>query len=170
MDAAKIMWVMYEHPELEFMDMAMRFMDIRKRIYTFPKMGEKAYFIAVPTSAGTGSEVTPFAVITDDETGIKYPIADYELLPKMAIVDANMMMNAPKGLTSATGRDAATHALEAYASMEATEYTDGLAKEALKNIFDIYQELMKMEQMIQKQEKKWQMQQQWQEWHSQTHF
>ena len=99
MDAAKIMWVMYEHPELDFMDMAMRFMDIRKRIYTFPKMGEKAYFIAVPTSAGTGSEVTPFAVITDDETGIKYPIADYELLPKMAIVDANMMMNAPKGLT-----------------------------------------------------------------------
>ena len=136
MDAAKIMWVMYEHPELEFMDMAMRFMDIRKRIYTFPKMGEKAYFIAVPTSAGTGSEVTPFAVITDDETGIKYPIADYELLPKMAIVDANMMMNAPKGLTSATGIDAATHALEAYASMMATEYTDGLAKEALKNIFE----------------------------------
>lgn len=136
MDAAKIMWVMYEHPELDFMDMAMRFMDIRKRIYTFPKMGEKAYFIAVPTSAGTGSEVTPFAVITDDETGIKYPIADYELLPKMAIVDANMMMNAPKGLTSATGIDAATHALEAYASMMATEYTDGLAKEALKNIFE----------------------------------
>ena len=136
MDAAKIMWVMYEHPELDFMDMAMRFMDIRKRIYTFPKMGEKAYFIAVPTSAGTGSEVTPFAVITDDETGIKYPIADYELLPKMAIVDANMMMNAPKGLTSATGIDAATHALEAYASMMATEYTDGLAIEALKNIFE----------------------------------
>ena len=136
MDAAKIMWVMYEHPELDFMDMAMRFMDIRKRIYTFPKMGEKAYFIAVPTSAGTGSEVTPFAVITDDETGIKYPIADYELLPKMAIVDANMMMNAPKGLTSATGIDAVTHALEAYASMMATEYTDGLAIEALKNIFE----------------------------------
>ena len=136
MDAGKIMWVMYEHPELDFMDMAMRFMDIRKRIYTFPKMGEKAYFIAVPTSAGTGSEVTPFAVITDDKTGIKYPIADYELLPKMAIVDANMMMNAPKGLTSATGIDAATHALEAYASMMATEYTDGLAKEALKNIFE----------------------------------
>ena len=133
-------------------------------------MGEKAYFIAVPTSAGTGSEVTPFAVITDDKTGIKYPIADYELLPKMAIVDANMMMNAPKGLTSATGIDAATHALEAYASMMATEYTDGLAKEALKIYLNIYQELMKMEQMIQKQEKKWQMQQQWQEWHSQTHF
>ena len=135
MDAGKIMWVMYEHPELDFMDMAMRFMDIRKRVYTFPKMGEKAYFIAVPTSAGTGSEVTPFAVITDDKTGIKYPITDYELLPKMAIIDCNMMMNAPKGLTAATGIDAATHALEAYASMMATEYTDGLAIEALKNIF-----------------------------------
>ena len=136
MDAAKIMWVMYEHPELDFMDMAMRFMDIRKRVYTFPKMGEKAYFIAVPTSAGTGSEVTPFAVITDEQSGIKYPLADYELLPKMAIVDANMMMNAPKGLTSASGIDAVTHALEAYASMMATEYTDGLAIEALKNIFE----------------------------------
>ena len=136
MDAAKIMWVMYEHPELDFMDMAMRFMDIRKRVYTFPKMGEKAYFIAVPTSAGTGSEVTPFAVITDEQSGIKYPLADYELLPKMAIVDANMMMNAPKGLTSASGIDAVTHALEAYASMLATEYTDGLAIEALKNIFE----------------------------------
>ncbi|MBQ8044456.1 MAG: bifunctional acetaldehyde-CoA/alcohol dehydrogenase [Clostridia bacterium] len=136
MDAAKIMWVMYEHPELDFMDMAMRFMDIRKRVYTFPKMGEKAYFIAVPTSAGTGSEVTPFAVITDEKTGTKYPLADYELMPKMAIVDANMMMNAPKGLTSASGIDALTHALEAYASMMATEYTDGLAKEAIKNIFE----------------------------------
>ena len=136
MDAGKIMWVMYEHPEVDFMDMAMRFMDIRKRVYTFPKMGEKAYFIAVPTSAGTGSEVTPFAVITDEKTGTKYPLADYELLPKMAIVDANMMMNAPKGLTSASGIDAVTHALEAYASMMATEYTDGLAKEALKNIFE----------------------------------
>ena len=136
MDAAKIMWVMYEHPELDFMDMAMRFMDIRKRVYTFPKMGEKAYFIAVPTSAGTGSEVTPFAVITDEQSGIKYPLADYELLPKMAIVDANMMMNAPKGLTSASGIDAVTHALEAYASMMATEYTDGLAIESLKNIFE----------------------------------
>ena len=135
MDAGKIMWVLYEHPEVDFMDMAMRFMDIRKRVYTFPKMGEKAYFIAVPTSAGTGSEVTPFAVITDETTGTKYPLADYELLPKMAIVDANMMMNAPKGLTSASGIDAVTHALEAYASMMATEYTDGLAKEALKNIF-----------------------------------
>ncbi len=135
MDAAKIMWVMYEHPEVDFMDMAMRFMDIRKRVYTFPKMGEKAYFIAVPTSAGTGSEVTPFAVITDEKTGTKYPLADYELMPKMSIVDANMMMNAPKGLTSASGIDAVTHALEAYASMMATEYTDGLAIEALKNIF-----------------------------------
>jgi len=136
MDAAKIMWVMYEHPELDFMDMAMRFMDIRKRVYAFPKMGEKAYFIAVPTSAGTGSEVTPFAVITDETTGVKYPLADYELMPKMAIVDSNMMMNAPKGLTSASGIDALTHALEAYASMMATEYTDGLAKEAIKIIFE----------------------------------
>lgn len=136
MDAGKIMWVMYEHPEVDFMDMAMRFMDIRKRVYTFPKMGEKAYFIAVPTSAGTGSEVTPFAVITDEKTGTKYPLADYELMPKMAIVDSNMMMNAPKGLTSASGIDAVTHALEAYASMMATEYTDGLAKESLKNIFE----------------------------------
>ena len=136
MDAAKIMWVMYEHPEVDFMDMAMRFMDIRKRVYGFPKMGEKAYFIAVPTSAGTGSEVTPFAVITDEKTGTKYPLADYELMPNMAIVDCDMMMNAPKGLTSASGIDAVTHALEAIASMLATEYTDGLAKEALKNIFE----------------------------------
>ena len=136
MDAGKIMWVMYEHPEVDFLDMAMRFMDIRKRVYTFPKMGEKAYFIAVPTSAGTGSEVTPFAVITDEKTGTKYPLADYELLPKMAIVDTNMMMSAPKGLTSASGIDAVTHALEAYASMMATEFTDGLAIEALKVIFE----------------------------------
>ena len=136
MDAAKIMWVMYEHPEIDFLDMAMRFMDIRKRVYTFPKMGEKAYFIAVPTSAGTGSEVTPFAVITDETTGQKYPLADYELLPKMAIVDANLMMNAPKGLTSASGADALVHAIEAYASMMATEFTDGLAIEALKVIFE----------------------------------
>ena len=135
MDAAKIMWVLYEHPEADFMDMAMRFMDIRKRVYTFPKMGEKAYFIAVPTSAGTGSEVTPFAVITDEKTGVKYPLADYELMPKMAIVDADMHMSAPKGLTSASGIDAVTHALEAYASMMATEFTDGLALEALKKIF-----------------------------------
>ena len=136
MDAGKIMWVMYEHPEVNFLDMAMRFCDIRKRIYTFPKMGEKAYFIAVPTSAGTGSEVTPFAVITDQRTGVKYPLADYELLPKMAIVDADIMMDAPKGLTSASGIDAVTHALEAYASMMATDFTDGLALRSLKMIFE----------------------------------
>lgn len=136
MDAAKIMWVMYEHPEVDFMDMAMRFSDIRKRIYTFPKMGEKAYFIAVPTSSGTGSEVTPFAVITDDNTGIKYPLADYELMPKMAIVDADLMMNAPKGLTAASGIDAAIHCLEAYASMMSTDYTDSLALHGLKMIFE----------------------------------
>lgn len=136
MDAAKIMWVMYEHPQVDFMDMAMRFSDIRKRIYTFPKMGQKAYFIAVPTTAGTGSEVTPFAVITDEKTGVKYPLADYELLPNMAIVDADMMMNAPKGLTSASGIDALTHALEAYASMLATDYTDSLALRAIKMIFE----------------------------------
>ena len=136
MDAGKIMWVMYEHPEVDFLDMAMRFCDIRKRVYTFPKMGEKAYFIAVPTSAGTGSEVTPFAVITDETTGTKYPLADYELLPKMAIVDADLMMNAPKGLTSASGIDALTHALEAYASMLATDFTDGLALKATRMIFD----------------------------------
>ena len=136
MDAAKIMWVMYEHPEVDFMDMAMRFMDIRKRIYTFPKMGEKAYFIAIPTSSGTGSEVTPFAVITDEKTGSKYPLADYELLPKMAIIDADMMMSQPKGLTSASGIDALTHALEAYASIMATDYTDGLALKAMKLIFN----------------------------------
>ena len=136
MDAGKIMWVMYEHPEVDFMDMAMRFVDIRKRVYTFPKMGEKAYFIAVPTSAGTGSEVTPFAVITDEKTGVKYPLADYELMPKMAIVDADLMMNAPKGLTSASGIDAVTHDLEAIASMLATDYTDGLALRSLKMIFE----------------------------------
>ncbi|MDO5291130.1 MAG: bifunctional acetaldehyde-CoA/alcohol dehydrogenase [bacterium] len=135
MDAAKIMWVMYEHPEVDFLDMAMRFMDIRKRIYKFPTMGEKAYFIAIPTSSGTGSEVTPFAVITDEKTSTKYPLADYELLPKMAIIDADMMMNQPKGLTSASGIDALVHALEAYASIMATEYTDGLALQAMKSIF-----------------------------------
>lgn len=135
MDAGKIMWVMYEHPEVDFLDMAMRFMDIRKRVYTFPKMGEKAYFVAIPTSSGTGSEVTPFAVITDDRTGTKYPLADYELLPNMAIIDADNMMNQPKGLTSASGIDALTHALEAYASIMATDYTDGLALKAMKNIF-----------------------------------
>ena len=136
MDAAKIMWVMYEHPEVDFLDMAMRFVDIRKRIYTFPKMGEKAYFIAIPTTAGTGSEVTPFAVITDEKTGVKYPLADYELLPKMAIIDADLMMDAPKGLTAASGIDAVTHALEAYAAMLATDFTDGLALRALKILFE----------------------------------
>ncbi len=135
MDAAKIMWVMYEHPDVDFQDMAMRFMDIRKRVYTFPKMGEKAYFIAIPTSAGTGSEVTPFAVITDDKTGVKYPLADYELMPDMAIIDTDLHMSAPKGLTAASGIDAVTHALEAYASIMATDYTDGLAIQALKVIF-----------------------------------
>jgi acetaldehyde dehydrogenase/alcohol dehydrogenase len=135
MDAAKIMWVLYEHPEVDFADMAMRFADIRKRIYPFPKMGEKAYFIAVPTSAGTGSEVTPFAVITDETKGMKYPLADYELMPDMAIVDADLMMNAPRGLTSASGIDAMTHALEAYVSVMASDYTDGLALQALKLIF-----------------------------------
>ncbi len=135
MDAGKIMWVLYEHPEADFLDMAMRFIDIRKRVYTFPKMGEKAYFIAIPTSAGTGSEVTPFAVITDEKTGVKYPLADYELMPNMAIIDTDLHMSAPKGLTSASGIDAVTHALEAYASTMATDYTDGLAIQALKVIF-----------------------------------
>ena len=136
MDAAKIMWVLYEHPEADFMDMAMRFVDIRKRIYTFPKMGEKAYFIAIPTSAGTGSEVTPFAVITDEKTGVKYPLADYELMPDMAIVDTDLHMSAPRGLTAASGIDAVTHALEAYASVMATDYTDGLALKSLKTVFE----------------------------------
>ena len=136
MDAGKIMWVMYEHPDVDFMDMAMNFMDIRKRVYTFPKMGEKAYFIAIPTSAGTGSECTPFAIITDEKSGTKYPLADYELLPDMAIVDADNMMNAPKGLTSASGIDAMVHSLEAYASVMASDYTDGLALKAMKNIFE----------------------------------
>ena len=136
MDAGKIMWVMYEHPEVDFQDMAMRFIDIRKRVYTFPKMGEKAYFVAIPTSSGTGSEVTSFAVITDQETGVKYPLADYELLPDMAIVDADNMMSQPKGLTSASGVDVLTHALEAYASVMATDYTDGLALKAMKNVFE----------------------------------
>ena len=136
MDAGKIMWVMYEHPEVDFQDMAMRFMDIRKRVYTFPKMGEKAYFVAIPTSSGTGSEVTSFAVITDQETGVKYPLADYELMPDMAIVDADNMMSQPKGLTSASGVDVLTHALEAYASVMASDYTDGLALKAMKNVFE----------------------------------
>lgn len=135
MDAAKIMWVLYEHPDADFMDMAMRFIDIRKRVYTFPEMGQKSYFIAVPTSSGTGSEVTPFAVITDEGTGTKYPLADYQLLPNMAIIDTDLMMTQPKGLTAASGIDAMTHALEAYASVMATDYTDGLALQALKNIF-----------------------------------
>ena len=135
MDAAKIMWVMYEHPEADFMDMAMRFLDIRKRVYTFPTMGEKAYFIAVPTSSGTGSEVTPFAVITDEKTGVKYPLADYALLPNMAIVDTDLMMTQPKGLTAASGIDALVHSLEAYASVMATDFTDGLALKAIQNIF-----------------------------------
>ena len=136
MDAGKIMWVLYEHPEADFMDMAMRFIDIRKRVYTFPTMGEKAYFVAVPTSSGTGSEVTPFAVITDQNTGVKYPLADYQLLPKMAIVDTDNMMSQPKGLTSASGLDVLVHALEAYASVMATDYTDGLALKAMKNVFE----------------------------------
>ena len=136
MDAGKIMWVMYEHPEVDFMDMAMRFLDIRKRVYTFPKMGEKAYFIAIPTSAGTGSEVTPFAVITDEKSGIKYPLADYQLMPNMAIIDTDFHMSAPRGLTAASGIDAVSHCLEAIASVMATDYTDGLAHRALKNIFE----------------------------------
>lgn len=136
MDAAKIMWVMYEHPEVNFEDMAMDFMDIRKRVYKFPKMGEKAYFVAIPTSSGTGSEVTPFAIITDADTGIKWPIADYEIIPNMAIVDVNNMMDQPKGLTAASGIDVLTHALEAYVSIMATDYTDGLALRAMKLVFD----------------------------------
>ena len=135
MDAGKIMWVLYEHPDIDFLDMAMRFMDIRKRIYTFPKMGEKAYFVAIPTSAGTGSEVTPFAVITDERTGSKYPLADYALTPNMAIVDADLMMNQPKGLTRASGIDVLVHCLEAYASIMATDFTDGIALTSMKNVF-----------------------------------
>lgn len=136
MDAGKIMWVLYEHPDVNFEDMAMDFMDIRKRVYTFPKMGEKAYFVAIPTSSGTGSEVTPFAIITDQDTGVKWPLADYELMPNMAIVDADNMMNQPKGLTCASGIDVMTHALEAYVSIMATDYTDGLALKAIKNVFE----------------------------------
>ena len=134
MDAGKIMWVLYEHPEANFADMAMDFMDIRKRVYTFPEMGKKAYFVAVPTSSGTGSEVTPFAIITDDSCGVKYPLADYQLLPNMAIVDADNMMTQPKGLTSASGVDVLTHALEAYVSVMARDYTDGLALKAMKSV------------------------------------
>ena len=135
MDAAKIMWVMYEHPEVKFEDLAMRFMDIRKRVYKFPELGQKAMMVAIPTSAGTGSEVTPFSVITDEETGIKYPLADYELTPDMAIVDAELMMSMPKGLTAASGIDALVHAIEAYVSVMASEYTNGLALEAIRLIF-----------------------------------
>jgi len=135
MDAAKIMWVLYEHPEVEFENLAMRFMDIRKRVYNFPEMGKKAMMIAIPTSAGTGSEVTPFAVITDEKTGIKYPLADYQLTPNMSIIDAELMMNMPKGLTAASGIDALTHAIEAYVSVLASEYTNGLCLEAIRLIF-----------------------------------
>ena len=135
MDAAKIMWVMYEHPEVRFEDLAMRFMDIRKRVYKFPVMGEKAMMVAIATSAGTGSEVTPFAVITDEETGVKYPLADYELTPDMAIVDAELMMTSPKGLTACAGIDVLVHAIEAYVSIMASEYTNGLALEAIRLVF-----------------------------------
>lgn len=136
MDAAKIMWVLYEHPDANFEDMAMDFMDIRKRVYKFPKMGIKAYFVAIPTSSGTGSEVTPFAIITDQDTGVKWPLADYELLPNMAIIDTDNMMNQPKGLTCASGIDVMTHAIEAYVSIMASDYTDGLALKAIKNVFE----------------------------------
>ena len=135
MDAAKIMWVLYEHPEANFHDLAMTFMDISKRIYPFPKMGQKAMMVSIPTSAGTGSEVTPFAVITDEQSGVKYPLADYELTPDMAIVDAELMMNMPKGLTAASGIDALVHAIEAYVSVLASEFTNGLALEAIRLVF-----------------------------------
>ncbi len=136
MDAAKIMWVLYENPDADFEDMSMDFMDIRKRIYEFPKMGKKAYFVAIPTSSGTGSEVTPFAIITDQDTGVKWPLADYELMPNMAIVDTDNMMSQPKGLTCASGIDVMTHAIEAYVSIMASDYTDSLALKAIKLVFD----------------------------------
>ena len=136
MDAGKVMWMLYENPDADFSDMSMDFLDIRKRVYTFPKMGKKAYFVAIPTSSGTGSEVTPFAIITDQDTGVKWPLADYELLPDMAIVDTNNMMSAPKGLTRASGIDVMTHAIEAYVSMMASDYTDGLALKAIKLVFE----------------------------------
>ena len=136
MDAGKIMWVLYENPDADFEDMSMGFMDIRKRIYTFPKMGKKAYFVAIPTSSGTGSEVTPFAIITDQDTGVKWPLADYELMPDMAIVDTDNMMSQPKGLTCASGIDVMTHAIEAYVSIMASDYTDSLALKAIKLVFD----------------------------------
>ena len=172
MDAGKIMWVMYEHPEVDFLDMAMRFMDIRKRVYTFPKMGEKAYFVAIPTSSGTGSEVTPFAVITDDRTGTKYPLADYELLPNMAIVDADNMMNQPRGLTSASGIDVLTHGLEAYASMMATDYTDGLALHAIRLVFKYLRRACRaptnMARPIRKRARRWPTRPAWRAWRSPT--
>ncbi len=136
MDAGKIMWTMFEHPEEKFEDMAMDFMDIRKRVYTYPKSGTKAFFVAIPTSSGTGSEVTPFSIITDAETGTKWPLADYQLMPNMAIVDTDNMMTQPKGLTSASGVDVLTHALEAYVSVMASDYTDGLALRAMKLVFE----------------------------------
>lgn len=136
MDAGKIMWVLYEHPDANFDDMAMDFMDIRKRVFTFPKMGEKAYFVAIPTSSGTGSEVTPFAIITDQDTGVKWPLADYELMPNMAIVDTDNMMSQPKGLTCASGIDVMTHAIESYVSIMATDFTQGLSLKAIKLVFD----------------------------------
>ena len=135
MDAAKIMWVMYEHPEVKFEDLAMRFMDIRKRVYKFPTMGQKAMMVSIATSAGTGSEVTPFAVITDEESGVKYPLADYELTPDMAIVDAELMMTSPKGLTACAGIDVLVHSIEAYVSIMASEFTNGLALEAIRLVF-----------------------------------
>ena len=136
MDAGKIMWMMYEHPECNFEDMAMDFMDIRKRVFTFPKMGEKAYFVAIPTSSGTGSECTPFAIITDKDTGIKWPLADYALLPNMAIVDVDNAMTAPRGLTAASGIDVMTHAIESYVSIMASDYTKGLSMKAAKLVFE----------------------------------
>ncbi len=136
MDAAKIMWVMYEHPDADFSDMAMDFMDIRKRVYNFPKMGEKALFMAIPTTAGTGSEATPFAIITDQRTGTKYPITDYALMPEIAIVDPDLMMNIPKGLTRASGVDVMVHDLEALASTMASDYTDAFALKSLKLVFE----------------------------------
>ena len=135
MDASKIAWVMYEHPEVSFSDMAMDFMDIRKRVVNFPKMGDKAMLVCIPTTAGTGSEVTPFAIITDQRDGTKYPITDYELMPNMAIIDSDLMLNIPKGLTRASGIDALTHCMEAYASMYATPFTDSMAKEGISEIF-----------------------------------
>ena len=136
MDAGKVMWVLYEHPDANFDDMAMDFMDIRKRVYTFPKMGEKAYFVAIPTSSGTGSEVTPFAIITDQDTGVKWPLADYQLMPNMAIVDTDNMMSQPKGLTCASGIDVMTHAIESYVSIMASDFTRGLSLKAIKLVFD----------------------------------